>query len=182
MKNQLSKLEIEFRARFSQKKFEALKDFLDKNAECLGENNKDCYYYVFPDKLLKLVNNVSKKTAKISLKLNHIGSGAAFPEIEVYFPPQQFNTAKQLIDSLDLPAKVIYGPQQRVDYRYKNCEIALKYSDAWGYHLEIEQVIKTKKEQPKAEKAIREVADELGVKLMSEEELKKFTQNAEKQV
>jgi len=174
--------EVEFRARFDQKKFNTLKDYLDKNAECLGENNKDCYYYIFPDKLLKVVNNVSKGTAKISLKLNHIGNGAIFREIEVYFSSQQFNTAKQLIDSLNLPAKIMHGPQQRIDYRYKNCEIALKYSDAWGYHLEIEQVVETKGEQLKAEKIIREVASDLGVKLMSEEELKEFTQNAEKKI
>jgi len=148
----------------------------------LGENNKDCYYYIFPDKLLKIVNNISKITAKISLKLNHIGNGAAFPEMEVYFSPQQFDTAKQLIDSLDLSAKVMYGPQQRVDYRYKGCDIALKYSDAWGYHLEIEQIVKLKEEQQKAEEKIRRVASELGVKLMSEKELKEFTQKAEEKI
>lgn len=174
--------EIEFRARFSKEKFNALKNYLDEYAKCLGENNKDCYYYIFPDKLLKVVNNTSKKTAKISLKLNHIGNGAAFPEMEVYFSPQQFDTAKLLVDSLGLPAKVMHGPQQRIDYRYKDCEIALKYSDAWGYHLEIEQVVKTKEEQPKAEEKIRKVADELGVRLMSEEELKRFTQEAESKI
>ena len=171
--------EIEFRTKFDVDKFNSLKEFLDGNAENLGEDNKDCYYYIFTDKLLKLVNNTSKKTAKISLKLSRIGDGAAFPEMEFYFPPQEFETAHRLFEALSLPAKVMYGPQKRTNYLYKNCEIALKYSDAWGYHMEIEQVIDSKEKQAKAEADIRSVADELGITLMSEEELKEFTKIAE---
>ncbi len=171
--------EIEFRARFDEKKFNSLKEYLDAHAENLGEDNKDCYYYIFPDKLLKLINNVSKKTAKLSLKLNRIGNGSVFPEIEFDFSPKDFENAKKLIDALALPAKVMHGPQKRTNYLYKKCEIALKYSDAWGYHLEIEQVIASKEGQKKAEDEIRSVADELGIHLMSEEELKKFTLEAE---
>ena len=174
--------EIEFRARFNQKKFTALKEYLDAHAKKLGEDNKDCYYYIFPDKLLKLVHNTSKKSAKISLKLNRIGEGATFPEIELYFSPQEFDTAKHLLDTLDLPVKIMHGPQQRTNYQYKGCEVALKYSDAWGYHLEIEQVIENKEKQREAEEQIRRVADELQVKLMSEEELKKFVQEAESKI
>jgi len=73
----------------------------------------------------------------------------------------------------------MHGPQQRVNYRYKDCEIALKWSDAWGYHLEIEQVVDSKENQPKAEAQIRAVAEELEVRLMTEEELKQFTREAE---
>lgn len=174
--------EVEFRSRFDQKKFIALKEYLDTHAENLGEDNKDCYYYIFSDKLLKLVSNTSKKTAKISLKLSRIGYGAMFPELEFYFDPQEFDSARQLFDALALPVKIIHGPQQRINYRYKGCEISLKYSDAWGHHLEIEQIIDTKEKQQEAEKQIRCVADELEVKLMSEDELKEFTRAAESKV
>lgn len=174
--------EIEFRSRFNKKKFIELKKYLDDHAENLGEDNKDCYYYIFPDKLLKLVSNTSKKTAKISLKLNRIGEGTVFPEIEFYFNPQEFDKAKKLLDALNLPAKIMHGPQERVNYRYKGCEIALKHSDTWGYHLEIEKVIETKEKQQEAEEQIRRVADELGVQLMSEEELKEFTRAVESKV
>lgn len=172
-------LEIEFRARFDKEKYDALKAFLDERAENLGKDNKDCYYYIFPDKLLKLVNNLSRKTAKLSLKLNRIGDGAAFPEMEFHFPSEEFDNARRLLDGLNLPVKVIHGPQERVNYRYKNCEIALKYSDAWGYHMEIEQVVSSESEQAVAEAQIRQIAEELGVQLMSEEELKEFTRQAE---
>lgn len=173
-------LEIEFRAKFDLEKYKSVKDYLDQHAKNLGEDNKDCYYYIFPDKLLKIAHNTSKKNAKISLKLNRIGRGSAFPEIEFYFPPDQFEVARKLFKELSLPAKVMHGPQQRVNYKYRDCEIALKYSEAWGYHMEIEQVVDSKDKQSEAEKKIRDVANELGVILMSEEELKKFTQEAER--
>ncbi len=171
--------EIEFRTKFDKEKFDALKEYLNAHAKNLGDDDKDCYYYIFPDKLLKLVDNTSKGTAKISLKLNRIGKGAMFPEIESFFPPEEFDVMRRLIDALKLPAKIMHGPQKRVNYEYHGCEIALKWSDAWGYHMEIEQMIATPDERDKAEKQIREVADELGVTLMSEEELKEFTKKAE---
>ena len=174
--------EVEFRSRFDSQKYEALKVYLDRHAEKLGSDNKDCYYYIFPDKLLKLVHNTSKRTAKISLKLNRIGKGAVFPEIELYFSPEDFGTARELLNKLDLPAKVMHGPQERINYKYRNCEISLKYSEAWGYHMEIEQVVDKKEKSADAEKYIRQVAEELGVKLMSEEELKEFTRKAESKI
>ncbi len=171
--------EVEFRTKFNKEKFDSLKKFLDANAENLGEDNKDCYYYIFDNKLLKVVNNLSKGTAKISLKLNKIGRGAAFPETELHFPSEQFQMARHIFDSLNLPAKVMHGPQERVNYLYKNCEIALKYSEAWGYHMEIEQVVDSREKQAEAETSIKKVAEELGVSLMSEDELKEFTKQAE---
>lgn len=174
--------EIEFRGRFDLEKFNALKRYLDEHAESLGPDDKDCYFYIFPDKLLKLVNNISKNTAKISLKLNRIGDGAVFPEMEFYFPREEFNTAVKMFDALSLPVKIIHEPQKRVNYRYKDCEIALKHSNTWGYHLEIEQLIDSEEKRSDAEAHIREIANELGVRLMSEEELKKFTREAESKV
>lgn|GEM_PF-3416252 len=156
--------------------------FLDERGEFLGEDDKEVIYYILPDRLLKLVNNTSKGTAKISLKLSRIGDGAAFPETELYFPPEQFETAHHLIENLGLPAKIMSGPQKRLNYQYKDCEIALKYSDIWEWHMEIEQMIEKKEDQLKAEAHIRDVAQELGVQLMTEDELKKFTQEAEKNI
>lgn len=171
--------EIEYRAKFDQKKYDELRAFLDKNAKSLGEDNKDCYYYIFEDKLLKVVSNTSQKTAKISLKLNRIGQGAVFPEMEFYFRPDQFDVARRVFDSLKLPAKVMHGPQERINYSYEECEIALKWSDAWGYHLEIEQVVGDRDKQVAVEIHIHEVAKKLGVHLMDEDELREFTHRAE---
>ncbi|MEK7094380.1 MAG: hypothetical protein AAB903_03530 [Patescibacteria group bacterium] len=171
--------EVEFRSKFNEETYHRVKEYLDQHAQILGEDDKDAYYYIFTDKLLKVVHNVSKKTAKISLKLNRIGEGSVFPEIEFYFPEQEFQTACELFKLLNLPAKVMYGPQKRINYLYQDCEIALKFSDAWGYHLEIEQVVDSLDKKSVVEAQIRTVSAELGISLMTEEELKEFTRKAE---
>ncbi len=173
-------LEVEFRAKLSKKKYDELHAFLQEHGENLGEDNKDCYYYILPDRLVKVVQNTSKKTAKVSLKLNRIGNGASFPEYEFSFDPGEFERARQLFNKLGLPGKIMHGPQERTNYAYKDCEIALKLSDAWGYHLEIEQVVPGENQQQQAEAHIRAVAQDLGVELMSEEALKAFTEEAER--
>lgn len=171
--------EVEFRSRFNYRKFKKVKNYLDKHAEKLGQDDKDCYFYIFPDKLLKIVNNISKKNAKISLKLNRLGKGVLFPEIEFYFPQEQFKNSIKLFNALSLPAKVIREKQKRINYKYKNCEIALKHSKSWGYHLEIEKIIDKKEKKQKAKSDIRKIAQEIGVKLMSEKEIKTFIKKFE---
>jgi adenylate cyclase class IV len=171
--------EIEFRARFSKEKYDELLAFLKKNAKALGNDDKDVYYFILPDRLLKLVNNTSKHAAKISLKLNRIGQGAAFEEMESGIVPEHFEQAVKLMKALGLTNKIIHEPQQRENFFYKKCEIALKYSKTWGHHLEIERVVAEKNEQATAEKQIRSVADELGVTLMTEQELADFVRSTE---
>ena len=69
--------------------------------------------------------------------------------------------------------------QKRHNYLFKGVEIALKYSDVWQYHLELEILINDEDKKIVAEKRIYEVADELGVRIMTDEELKEFTKKAE---
>jgi predicted adenylyl cyclase CyaB len=171
--------EVEFRARFSEEKYQELMAFLQKNAKSLGNDDKDVYYFILPDRLFKLVNNTSKKAAKMSLKMNRIGEGAAFEEIEAGIAPDQFEKAVKLVKGLGLTTKIIHEPQKRDNFIYKECEIALKHSKTWGHHLEIEQMVADKSEQASAEERIRTVATELGVKLMTEEELKEFVRSTE---
>lgn len=158
--------EIEFRARFDEVKYDSLKAYLDQHAELLGEDNKDCYYFIFSDKLLKLVNNISKKTAKASLKLNRLGQGAAFEEIEFTFPQDQLEFAHKFFDAMALPVKTMHEGQQRINYVYRDCEIALKYSKTWGYHLEIEQVIDSVNKQPQFVKDMRNSMIQHGAALL----------------
>ena len=70
--------------------------------------------------------------------------------------------------------------QKRHNYLYKDIEIALKYSDVWGFHLELEKVIDNLEKKQSAEKAIKEAAKGLNVHLMTDRELTAFTQKAEK--
>jgi predicted adenylyl cyclase CyaB len=175
-------IEVELRARFSKEEYDRLKIFLDEHAECLGPDDKRCIYYIFQDRLLKIVHNISKQDAKVSLKMNRLGEGSAFKEIEVHFQEKDIQSMKNLFDHLDLNAKIAEESQQRINYAYKGCEIALKYGKTWGYHLEIEKMIPDSSLQEQAEKEIRSVADELGIVLMTEKEIADFLKEFEERL
>lgn len=179
MKTRKRIIEIEFRARFGKDKFDSLGRFLKKHARDLGKDDKDVYFFIFPDKLLKVVNNVSRKSAKLVLKLNKIGRGSDFEEIEVPVAQSEFEKIANIFKKI-LICDPMHAFQKRHNYLYKGVELALKWSEIWGYHLELEVVIDTLSQKNKAEKNIFLVAEELGVRIITDQELKEFTEKAEK--
>jgi len=180
MKQENRQIEIEFRSRFDKNKYQKLKAFLKKNAKDLGQDNKNVFFFILSNKLLKVVNNLSKKTAKIVLKLNKIGYGSDFEEIEIPINTSDISDSVKMFSYLNLKADLIESFQERHNYLYEEAEIALKYSDHWGYHLEIEIMISDISDKENAEQKIKEIAQKLDIELMTDQELKEFTQKAEK--
>ncbi|MEK7651478.1 MAG: CYTH domain-containing protein [Patescibacteria group bacterium] len=178
MSQQQKNIEIEFRARFNPDKYEELEKFLNDKAEDLGEDDKDVYFFLFPDKLLKVVNNISKRSAKIVLKLNKIGKGSDFEEIEIPIGQENFEKTAKVFSNLNL-GDFMHSFQKRHNFLYKGVELALKWSEIWKHHLELEIVINNSIDKNKAEKDILAIAEELGVKIMTDKELKEFTEKAE---
>jgi len=175
MSNNDKQIEIELRSVFDRKKHNELKEFLGKNAEDLGEDDKDVFFFLLPDKITKATHNVSKKTAKIVIKLNRIGRGTSdFEEIEIPINPSDFDKAVKLFSALPFD-QIQNSYQKRHNYLLDGVEIALKWTESWGYHMELEIVVDNVAKREEAENKIRKVAEKLGVQIMSEEELKDFT-------
>jgi adenylate cyclase class IV len=172
-------LEIEKRGFLTEEQYNNLLDFLNKNGKSLGADDKDVVYYIYSDKLLKAVHNISKGNAKISLKMNKIGASSVFPETEVFFSENDFDKIKLIFEKITEPDKVMKGIQKRKNFLYKGCEFAIKWSKEWGYHFEVEIVVKDENEVSKAEEKLEEVAKELEIKILTENELKEFTKKAE---
>lgn len=170
-------IEIEFRARFDESEYDRLSEYLQKNAEDLGEDDKNTYFFVLPDRLAKVAHNVSKKTAKIGLKLSKIGQGSSFEEIELPIDPADVDQAVRLFQNLNLPGdvKVIESFQKRHNYLLDGVELSLKYSENWGHHMELEIVVDDMAKKASAEKRIFELAKRLSVSIMTEEELIELT-------
>lgn len=167
-------IEVELRAMFNEEKYEEIKIFLDANAEDLGDDDKDVYFFILPDKLVKVVNNISKKSAKLVLKLTKIGKGSDFEEIEIPLDPRYVDNAVELFKNLGFN-EIQHAYQKRHNYNYKDVELALKYSDAWGYHLELEKIVGDKTDVREAEDAIRQVASEFEICVMGDDELAEYT-------
>jgi len=179
MKSNNKNIEIEFRSLFDKKKHDGLISFLSRNGEDLGQDDKDVYFFIMPTRLLKVVDNISFNSAKIVLKLNKIGSGSNFKEIEIPIDRKEISRAVDFFKSLELTDNVMRSFQQRRNFNYKGVEIAVKYSDVWGYHAELEILIDSLEEKIAAENKINAIAKELNLKLMTDDELKKFTTRAE---
>lgn len=170
----MKNIEIELRSLIDERKFIELNKFLEEKAKDLGEDNKDTYFFLFPDKLLKVTNNITKESAKITLKLNKIGVGSHFKEIEIPISPKDVEnmvTAFKLIGFSNNQ----YSFQFRHNYLYKNVEIAVKYTQSWGFHVELEVMISEDENKTEAYNKINTVANELGLAIMSNQELKEFT-------
>ncbi len=175
-----SHIEVELRSMFGQDKHDELERLFDDKAEDLGTDDKDVYFFILPDKLVKVVNNVSKGTAKMVLKLTKIGEGSGFEEIEIPIDPQYIDKAVMLFGGLGFSERQ-QSFQKRHNYMYKGVEMALKYSDAWGHHLELEKIVGSKDEVATAEAQLHAVAEELGVHIMTDDELKEFTARKDKE-
>ena len=172
-------IEIEYRAMFSKQKYGELARFLRAHAKDLGRNDQRIWFFITPKKLVKVTHNITQRTAKVTLKLTRIGRGSHFEEIEFPIAEKVVGSAVKFFDALGLAC--YHEPKiLRHNYLYKDVEVALKYSKTWGYHLELEVVVGSLKDKVRAEKKIRSVADELGVKLMTDKELRDFTGHIER--
>ncbi|OGM25842.1 hypothetical protein A2962_00340 [Candidatus Woesebacteria bacterium RIFCSPLOWO2_01_FULL_39_61] len=172
--NNKKRIEIELRSIFDKAKYDQLTSLLKKNARDLGSDDKDVFFFLLPKKVVKVVNNVSKKTAEIVIKLNRLGRGSSdFEEMEISIDPKDFDKAVRLFSDLNFSQiQIVY--QKRHNFEYKGVSLALKYTNSWGYHLELEVLVSRKSQQKLAQEKIRKVAEELDVKIISEQKLTEF--------
>ena len=166
--------EIEFRCLINETEFEKLNTKLKKDGKYLGPDNKDTYFFLLPDKLLKVTKNASSAKAKISLKMNRIGNGSDFEEIEIGIIPEDTEKAVKMFEMLGFDdGQSVF--QFRDNYEYKDVTISIKYTESWGFHVELETLVDDISKKAAAEEHIRQVADQLGLTIMDEEHLKAFT-------
>ncbi|GAA2635172.1 hypothetical protein GCM10010425_40860 [Streptomyces spororaveus] len=171
-------IEIEMRARFDKDAYEQLVERLTREAEDLGCDDKNIHFYVLPDQLLKVTDNIAAGSAKVTLKASKIGQGAAFPETEFAIGREDVPAAVRIFNALGFEDTMHEAFNQRHNFRFRGVEIAVKWSDAWGHHAEFEVLLDDEASATARDEAVARigaVADELGVHLMSEEELADFT-------
>ena len=165
-------IEIEYRSLITEEDFLRLKKFLGEHAQNLGDDNKDTYFYVWPDKVIKVVDNKTTGKAKIVLKPGRIHTQSHFHESELTLIPAEISTAKQFCENLE-PEKIMQAYQFRTNYEYKGVEIAVKYTQSFGFHVELEILVDDENKKEEAGERIRLVAEELGIRLLSAEDLQR---------
>lgn len=171
-------VEIEMRARFDEETRDRLLARLEQEGTDLGRDDKHIYFYVLPDKLLKVTDNTAAGTAKITLKHSKIGQGVAFPETEIAIAREDVSAAVRVFNALGFESQMHQAFNRRHNYRFRGVEIAVKWSEAWGHHAEFEVLLDDNASDAVRQEAtdrIFAVAKELEVTLMTEQELADFT-------
>lgn len=171
-------IEIEYRALLTEKQFLELRSFLNNKAELLENDNKDTLFYIWNDKVIKVVQNAESLATKMVLKPGRIGEQSHFEETELKLDPSMFDMAKKFCEQL-VPEKVMRSFQFRTNYMYKNVEIALKYTETWGFHIELEIMVESVDQKDQVEQEIKSVANELKLHLLDDAELSKLTAELE---
>jgi adenylate cyclase class IV len=170
-KSHAKAIEVEFRALVSEADHARIKKFLDTHAKTLRHQEQASYYFHDSGKAFKLVHDKGQEQVRAAYKSKNITDAGHADEFEISIDPSQELAAVKMFKGLLGLDKVIYDEQVRTDYDYKRVEIALKWSEGWGHHLEFEVVVGLDSEIKAAEVLIQEVADELGVKLMTDQEV-----------
>jgi adenylate cyclase class IV len=170
-------IEMEKRARFSEAVYDRLMERLLREAEDLGRDDREIHWFPLEGGHLKISDNLDHDTAKIAYKRGDIGGDTAFEELEIAIPRNQVAAFAQLFEALGLSSLYHQAPNRRHNFRYHGVEIALKYSGAWGYHAELEIMLPPEASSADEQAAIAQieaVAEELGIRLMTREDLAQF--------
>lgn len=172
MPNNKKRIEVEVRSIFNEDKYNEIKGFLSAHAIDLGEDDRETVFFIIPDKTLKVTKNVSKNNAKISLKVGNINTGQQ-EEIEISIDLLDFNNAVKIFQVLGFD-EIQYTLQKRHNYLYEGIELALKFSNDWGYHLEAEMVVDSEDRISEANIKIKELYRKLHLKPLTEREIDKM--------
>jgi len=179
----ITSYEYEERAFLSEDDFLRVKKYLDRAATKTELDNKKSYFFVLPDRNLSVA--VSKAKSVIKYKSGQITKGNGFEEHEFPFDSTSLTDVIGLLSSL-LEIEPQYSEQFRINYYLDNkIEIALKYTETWGFHIEIEKVYQAKNEKDLetskklAQKDVENVAKLLDVKLITSDDIENFTKECE---
>lgn len=173
-----NQIEVEIRGIITEEEYNLAIQKLDTLAEKKEEDNREAYFFIIPNKNLKVSNSISKNKAKLALKIGN-ESETAVEEIEVSIKPEDTEKLVSVLNHLGFD-KFKKSDQKRINYWYKNTEIAIKWSQDWGFHFEMEQVVNPSEEVNSAHEYLIQTALGLGLKPNTEQEIEQFISNLRK--
>jgi len=130
---------------------------------------------------LKVVNNLSKKTAKIAWKSGAMGEKEVVEGIECRISPNEVGKFVKIFKSTLKKFEYFYTTQKRHDYAINGLIVSVKHSRDWQYHIEIDTNCRDKNEFANALKKINQLAGKLDIKLLDEKQEKAFVDSKIKQ-
>ncbi|MEP7103317.1 MAG: CYTH domain-containing protein [Candidatus Dojkabacteria bacterium] len=162
-------VKLELRGQLEEIKFNEVKARLSKESSKEWPDDREVAFFIIPNINLKVTKYLSKNTAKIVYK-NALSSEVLAEELSIPINPEDFEGTVRIFTELGY-TNVQRSNQKRTNYLYKDVIIALKYSEDWKYHFEIERIIKPEERGDIVRDTMESIATELGLIVMSSEEI-----------
>lgn len=163
--------EYEERAFLAEAEFLPIKEKLDSLAAHREVDNKTSYFFVLPDINVSIASSPDKTVIKY--KSGQLGLGNGFEEIEV--PIEQSSLADCIkLFSILLKVEPRVSEQFRINYVLTSgIEIALKYTQTWGFHLEAEKTYEHAENlgdiEHRAKEELNTLSQDLGISYIDDE-------------
>jgi adenylate cyclase class IV len=164
-------IEVELRGKISLETFNTLRKVLAKYPT--ERDDKKTVFYDFTNGILKISENCVDGATILSLKLgNEIEQN--LNEFEVRFQNYSMQHLRAILSNLGYKERTTVD-QLRTNYKLEDgIALSLKFTEDWGYHFEIEELVKSRQQVPQAKIKLNQKCKALGIIPMSESELRTF--------
>jgi len=168
-------IEVEKRGLLNERRYHEVLDRLRQlEAVDKGEVSTESIFYLSNRWQLKIQRSTPGRAAKIAWKSGGNDGAESRRELELAISHDNFDAANELMRQVLPGVSVFPTHQRRHDFTLNTVQVALKYSPDWDYHIEIEALVNDESRVPVALEAIQNLADTLGITLLSPEEEQKF--------
>lgn len=171
-------IEVELRGLMSEEEYNQIIIFLSQKASHTTNDSKISYFFVVPHGILKISNQPINNTAKISYKDGNVSKNI-LKEYEIPISPDDTEKVIRMFKSLGY-RNVNEVHQNRINFKYKGAEIAIKITPDFGPHFEIEMMAKDKADAVKKRVRIQILCDELGLKSLTGQQMDKLVYSINK--
>lgn len=175
--------EYEERAFIDEADYLRIKNKLDAESLKATIDNKISYFYVLPDKNISIAASPSKTVIKYKGG-QLINGDNGFEEREFAINPENLTEALNFFTAM-FNLEPEKSEQFRINYILPNSiEVALKYTQTWGFHLEVEKLYSVnddfdiEAEKIQAKNEVDTVGKLLGIKYITDEEIKQFASDS----
>lgn len=163
-------IEVEVRGLLSKEKWLNLVSYLKQHSNKYEDDNKLSYFFVISNGILKVNDEITKKTAKIVYKYGD-ESKNILDEYEITINKKDVSKAVDMFVKLGYE-NVNKVPQKRINFKYKDAVFSLKDTPDFGPHFEIEKKAKNKSDAIKKRVELKQMCKDLGIVPMSPKQIR----------
>lgn len=128
-------IEVELRSFLTQKQYQYLKTYFNKNAKLISKDFQETHYLNTKQDTRVQKSNCYSKIWQKSGKIHD----DAREEIEIKFDKKEFDNILRIFGNIEVKTKIIWL-RHRLEYRWNNIKVCLDKTKGYGNILELEKM------------------------------------------